>query len=95
MKPTVPVREGFGEEVRFILSRKGEPTFQRVWKGFLGVDRTMSEKACACIQKGTAWQGHLAHGVQLPRPSLPRPGLGLWADHEQVDKLEPLQINTL
>ena len=69
-----------------------------MWKGFLGVDRTMSEKACACIQgaeKGTTWQGHLANGVQLPRPSLPRPGLGPWADHEQVDNLEPLQINIL
>ena len=58
----------------------------------------MSEKAHACIQgmeKDMMWQGHLDNGVQLSRPSLPRPGPGPWTDHEQVDNLEPLQINIL
>lgn len=58
----------------------------------------MSEKARACIQgveKGMTWQGLLSNGVQLSRPSLPRPGPGPWADHEQVHNLEPLQINIL
>lgn len=78
------VREGFGEEVRFDLGRKVSPASQRVWKGFLAVDTTMSENAHACIQgaeKGTTWQGHLASWGPAPRPSLPRPGLGPWADH--------------
>lgn len=58
----------------------------------------MSEKAHACIQgteQGMTWQGHLANGVQLPRPSIPRSGPGPRADNEQVDNLEPLQINIL